>query len=396
MDKKTIAAIIVVGIIVIASVYGNFLARISDISPTVPKEPSTTPEEQPTVPQEQPTVPQEPSHLNQSGRSMQTWPNIPFPHMEGPTSITVVDHTGTLVTITLPVRRIVCLTMLDMVYILGAGDKVVGRGYMTPEDMEISPLPTWLLEKPDVGTDWNPNMELILELNPDLVLASLRLSDVNRKKLEDAGIAVIEDTLMWPRRYDCIRNLGLILGAEAYARAQELIDYEMRYINLVKQRVEKLPRVAKPLVFFEWFRPWFSAGRNSTYEVMIVDAGGINIAENVTVVAPQLSAEWVAEKNPDIIIRMSTYLDGVDLAAFQRLWEDISERPEISETKAVKNGKVYIARDTILVGAQVIGLLQFAKWFHPNLFQDIDPHAVHQEMTRKFYGTELKGIYAYP
>lgn len=328
--------------------------------------------------------------ITSGGGGMPSLPQYP----REPRIVTVVDDTGASVTVTLPVKRIIALTMLGTVYLLGAGDRVVGRGYMTPQDIEESPLPGWLLEKPDCGNDWNPNMELIMELNPDLVLASRRLPDENRRKLEDAGIAVIEDTLMWPRRYDCIYNLGLILEAEA--KAEELIAYEMYYVNLVKERVETLPRTSKPLVFFEWYRPFFSAGQGSTYEVLIVAAGGINIAENVTVVAPQLSAEWVAERNPDIIVRMLTYMDGLDLAAFQRLRDDIMSRPGISHTNAVKNGKVYIARDSILVGAEWIGLLYLAKWFHPDTFQDIDPAAIHAEFIQRFYGTQLKGIHAYP
>lgn len=396
--KKAIlvATISIIGIVFVASIYGGYNLIYSAKSPfstPSPNSVSPTPSAASSTATPVATPTPSPSSQNQNGSSALYSPTMPY-HIRGPSEITVLDNTGASVTVALPVKRIVALTMLSTVYILGAGDRVVGRGYMTPDDIAISPLPSWLLEKPDVGTDWSPNMELIIELKPDLVLASLRLSDANRKKLEDAGIAVIEDTLMWPRRYDCIRNLGLILEAET--KAEELIGYELYYVNLVEARVTKLPRAEKPLVFFEWYRPWFSAGRGSTYEVMIVTAGGINIAENVTVVAPQLSAEWVAENNPDIIIRMSTYLDGVDLVAFQQLWNDIMNRPGVSYTNAVKNRKVYIARDSILVGAEVIGLLYYAKWFHPNLFQDIDPTAIHEAYIQKFFGTKLKGVYAYP
>ncbi len=43
-----------------------------------------------------------------------------------------------------------------------------------------------------------------------------------------------------------------------------------------------------------------------------------------------------------------------------------------------------------------IGCLYFAKWFHPDLFEDIDPEAVHREMLQKFFDVELEGVYVYP
>ncbi|NYT10429.1 MAG: hypothetical protein GKC09_10960 [Methanosarcinales archaeon] len=41
-------------------------------------------------------------------------------------------------------------------------------------------------------------------------------------------------------------------------------------------------------------------------------------------------------------------------------------------------------------------LLYLAKWFHPELFQDIDPAAVEKDMLQKFYGLNLEGAWAYP
>ena len=43
-----------------------------------------------------------------------------------------------------------------------------------------------------------------------------------------------------------------------------------------------------------------------------------------------------------------------------------------------------------------IGCLYFAKWFHPDLFEDIDPEEVHEELVQEFFGQELEGAYVYP
>jgi iron complex transport system substrate-binding protein len=256
-------------------------------------------------------------------------------------------------------------------------------------------LPSSILNLPVVGdTDTAPNMELIIQLQPDLVLASQRLTDGNRKTLEDAGIAVLEDSQTGSRRNQYMTNLGLILNAQQ--RVNELLSYEEQYWNLVQTRVANLQRSQKPLVYFEWYKAWFSTGPGGSYTRLIEAAGGINMGENATVSSPQLTSEFVLEQNPDFIIRMLDYTSGEDLTAFQNLHSSILSRPGVSELKATVNGKVYVIKSTLLVERDIVGLLYFAKWFHPDLFADIDPAAVHAEMIQKYFGATVQGVYLYP
>ncbi len=227
----------------------------------------------------------------------------------------------------LPVHRIVCLTSAEIVYAIGGGDKIVGIAGMLTTDIK-SVLPSSILSLPVVGdTDTSPNLEKIIELNPDLVLASQRLTDANRKTLENAGIAVIEDSQTGSRRNSYLTNLGAILNAEQ--RVDELLSYEKHYWDLVQERVANLTESEKPLVYFEWYRDWFSTGPGGSYSKLIEAAGGINIGENATVSSPQLSAEFIVEQNPAIIIRMLDYTSGEDLVAFQNLYNQILSRPAV-------------------------------------------------------------------
>jgi len=314
--------------------------------------------------------------------------------MEPTGSVTVVDANGANVTVQLPVNRIVCLTSVETVYALGGGGKIVGIAGMLTTDVKAV-LPSAILNLPVVGDrDTSPNIEVILELKPDLILASQRLTDAHRKLFEDAGIAVIEDSTTGIRRNQYMRNLGLILNAQA--RAEELISYEQHYWDLVEQRVANLPRSQKPLVYFEWYMQWFSTGPGGSYTRLIEAAGGINLAENATVANPQLTAEFIIEQNPDIAIRMLDYTSGETLQAFQNLHSTIASRTGMSGVKAVQNNQLYVIKSTLLVERDVIGLLYFAKWFHPDLFKDINPAAIHAEMIQKYYGTTLSGVYLYP
>jgi iron complex transport system substrate-binding protein len=308
-------------------------------------------------------------------------------------TITIVDQTGAAVNVTTPVERIVSIIGTELICALGGEDKIVGRSMLTTDEETI--VPSSVLDLPVVAeTSFSVNLELVLEMEPDLVIADEGLDDEIRKQIEDAGVAVLEEMTMAPRREIFIQNLGLILDAEE--KANEYIEYEAYYENLVKERVETLTESEKPSVYFEWYKPWFSTAEGGSYHEMIVTTGGINIAADEPVVNPELSPEYVAEKNPDIVIRMLTYMDGEELADYQTLHDEITSRSALSESNAVKEGKVYIIKNTALVARRPIGLLYLAKWFHPTLFEDIDPAAVHQDMAQKFFGTDIEGVFAYP
>ncbi|NLE05672.1 MAG: ABC transporter substrate-binding protein, partial [Crenarchaeota archaeon] len=294
-----------------------------------------------------------------------------------PVSVIIEDATGAQVNVTLPVERIVCLTGAETVYALGAGDKIVAISGMLSTDAKAI-LPSSITQLPVVGeTDTAPNMELIIELEPNLVIASQRLSDANRKTLEDAGIAVIEDSSTGTRRNQFITNLGQILNAQQ--KVDDLLNFEQYYKDLVAERVANLTDAEKPTVYFEWYKAWFSSGPGGSYSLLIDAAGGINIAKDAGSANPQLNSEFVLEQNPDIIIRMLDYTSGEDYDAFQGLYESIFSRVGISDLTAAQTGQIHVIKSTLLVERDIIGLLYFAKWFHPTLFADIDPAAIHAQ-----------------
>lgn len=294
---------------------------------------------------------------------------------------------------TLPLTRIVAIDGTDLICALGCQDQIAGRSELSSDEEAI--VPQSVLDLPVVAeTSFSVSPELVLELEPDLVIADEGLSDEIQDMFRNAGIPVMIEMSMAPRRNSFIQNLGVILEAED--KAAELIAFETYYENLVTERVANLTREEKPTVFFEWYMDWFSSGPNSTYDEMIVTAGGINVAETATTENPQMSAEYVLGENPDIILRMSTYLDGEEFSDFTTLQSNIMNRAGMDEVKAVQDGKVYIIKNTALVSRRAIGLLYLAKWFHPTLFADINPSEVHAEMIQKFYGVTINNTFAYP
>lgn len=302
-------------------------------------------------------------------------------------------------TIDLPVERIVSINsgLTEMLCALGCEDRIIGRD-------ASSTLPPSVLQKTVCAENsYLPNVEVILELEPDVVFADSMLpyAAEQYEQLKDAGIPVFiadptdpeptahaEDTVI---DFSCllINKLAEIVGEEQ--TANEYVSYVQYYNNLVKERIETLTPEERPKVMMEWYEPYY------TFVTPGLDqAGGINIAENQTEYAPHLSAEFVVEQNPDIIIRaiMSNEHDEAD---FIEIRNEILSRPEISGVNAVINENVYVYDFAIRGGLRcVVGYLYWAKWCQPDLFSDIDPAAVNDEINQMFFGTDIPGVFAYP
>ena len=180
-------------------------------------------------------------------------------------------------------------------------------------------------------------------------------------------------------------------------------------MDSIKEKVEKIPaeNKHKPKVYFESSKSYSVVGdKHQDVEA----AGGENIFEERGAVDP----EAVIDRNPDIIVKVALLsasgyrLDSDDTTEIEKVKEEIMNRPELQNVKAVKEGRVYVISCRIVPwGPASIGacraLLQnayLAKWFHPELFEDLDPKAIHQEYLTRFQGLDIdldeKGVFAYP
>jgi iron complex transport system substrate-binding protein len=310
-----------------------------------------------------------------------------------------VDGAGRNVTLTVPVERIVSINsgLTEMLCALGCQNRLVGRD-------KSSNMPPSVLNVPIVGDNsYLPNVELLLELRPDVIFADSMLpyNSVAMQQLEAAGIPIFiadpidpeptkhSDLTVVDFSCNLISKLALIVGNEA--KATEYINYVQYYNNLVKERIATLNQSQRPKVMLEWYQPY-----NTFVTPGLDQAGGINIAENQTVYAPVLSPEFVVEQNPAIIIRMSSSSNhnATDFIAERN---EILNRAALAGVDAIKNGRVYICDWDIRGGiSSVVGYLYWAKWCQPTLFADIDPTAIHAELYQKFFGTTVQGTFAYP
>jgi len=316
------------------------------------------------------------------------------------TVVSVVDGAGDVVNVTEPVTRIVCIDDYSSTIIcaLGCENKIVG------EDSTAS-FPSSVTKIASVGEDYGPSVEQILELQPNLVVSDGSLNYYNNQtmsQIEAAGIPVYlsVSTNPQPNPYSnetiidttcsLITNLGLILNEQT--NASKIVNYMQSYNNLVKERIATLTSSEEPTVYFEWYFEW------ETEPVpYVAQAGGINIAANATLFISTLSPEYVAEANPDVIIDMISSPDH-NVTDFVTARDEMMSRPALLDTTAVKDGNVYIIDGTIYGGICCLqGYLQWAKWLHPSLFEDINPAAAQQQLYQEFLGNAtLPGVYSYP
>ncbi|MBN1322577.1 MAG: ABC transporter substrate-binding protein [Methanotrichaceae archaeon] len=310
----------------------------------------------------------------------------------GAASVTIEDYTGQSVALASPAGRIVSLSSSasELIFALGGEGQLVGRG-------GTSQFPPSIEAVPEMGTSsYSPNMELILEAHPEVVIADTMLSQVNRALMEDAGIAVVEESFVDPEHLtQAIANIGAILGKEA--QATELTDFIEGYKEMVEGRVSGVSD--RPRVFLERDLPYQTASSQTSDHQLIDAAGGENIAAGENVKYPTVSPEWVAERDPEVILLAVWSVEGEEISRDEMIQarDEILARPGLAQVSAVIDGRIYAYNSRLASGIRsVIGEIYMAKWFHPDLFVDIDPGEIHEEMMERFFGLQLEGTYVYP
>jgi iron complex transport system substrate-binding protein len=199
------------------------------------------------------------------------------------------DDLGRAVTMPARVERVVTLApnLTEMIFAAGAGAKIVGTD-------DSSNFPVAARALPKVG-GMQPNIEKIVALQPDLVLAS---TEGNHPNLGPALAAA--KIPLFVIRTDrireippAIRRLGVMLDApDAEAAAVEL----ERAVQAERRSRPGAPRV----LFVVWTDPLYVAGK----ETFTDDLFALTGAQNVVQIAgwPQLSLETLVAAPPDLIL----------------------------------------------------------------------------------------------
>ncbi len=277
-----------------------------------------------------------------------------------PSPIEITDQLGRTVKLERTPQRIVSLapSNTEILFALGLGDKVVGV-------TEYCDYPPEAQEKPKIGGFSTPNIEKVVALSPDLVLAAQRHEDLIIPQLEQMGLAVfalklktLDETL------EAITLVGEITGKEK--EASQLVEEMGKRIKAVTDKTDKLSEAERPRVFhLTWHDPLKTSGSGTLYNELIQKAGGMNIFSDVIDIQA-VDFEALVARDPQVMIAGVGMGSGED-----KPFQYLKTESRLKNTEAAKNGRIY-GIDLDLSGRAgpriVDGLELFARCIHPEIF----------------------------
>lgn len=209
-------------------------------------------------------------------------------------AVSAVDSEGRKVTLKAPAQRIVSLAphVTEQLFAAGAGGRIVGAS-------EYSDYPEEAKRLPRVASSGAVNLEAVLALKPDLVVAwKLEATAATLARLESLGLPVFYSE---PRRLaqipELIEALGALAGTGAVATplARSLRD------ELTRLGAEY--RARRPVTIFYQIseRPLMTLGGGQFVSDAITLCGGRNIFAAETIMAPMVNIESVVAADPEAI-----------------------------------------------------------------------------------------------
>lgn len=256
-----------------------------------------------------------------------------------------------------PPHRIVSLapSCTEILAGLGLSKNIVGITQHTDYPPEVAGLPV-------VGSYVNLNLETIISLNPDLVVAT---DDGNPKdvldRLREMSIPVIVLNL---RTYGSIETSIISLGhlVQRESEAKTLVNYMKAVAGCISARTLKAKPVSVLFAYESY--PIVTAGQGTFTDQLVQMSGGTLITHDVEISYPTLTIENVIAKNPEVIIE-SSMDPNTEREQKLRWW---NQWPMID---AVNNHRVYVLNSNHLDRPSqriVYGFSLLAQTLHPELF----------------------------
>lgn len=245
----------------------------------------------------------------------------------------MTDVAGRKIVLPKQPERILALSPSYLEPIDTIGGKLIGR-----PTAKRGSVPKSMQNLPEVGHTFNVNMESVVGLKPDLVLASKSQHAKFIPLLESNKINTIEFQInTYAEVKSFLNTLGKIYNKPEQAKAlSDKMDAE------VKQTLDKLPKEKKKVVVLFATANAVTVSGPKTVAGCIVDMLGF---ENVAAAALKgnsektpYSMEKLVEQNPEII-----YITSMGKAdkIQKRLQTDFESNPAWKGLDAVKNKRVY-------------------------------------------------------
>lgn len=317
----------------------------------------------------------------------------------------LVDANGREVTLNETIERAVVSNRynLEIIRAVGAIDQVVSIDKLAYTNEAFWPEFT---EEQVYGNGTRDlDYEKIISYNPDVfIVLPGQYKDEIAEKLGEYDIPVFVLKCSSGQTVEEY-NAQITLCAELFGKeegAERVIDFCSSVRTEVENRLADMPEEERVRVYLEYYDLYTTCfGNESGWGQMIYQAGGYNVIDSTMQVedSDYADAEAVINSNPDVIIK-TVYRDGKD-SIFQDNYlppteedyayalDEMKNREGFSLMDAVENDQIVMCSDFCLRGGgNTVGLAFFAKWLHPDRFEDYDTYAVFDQWMTEFQNME--------
>ena len=269
----------------------------------------------------------------------------------------LTDEVGRKIQIPQEVDRVVSLApnLTEIVFALGDGNHLAG-------DTDFCDYPAEALQKPHVGGPVNPNLEVVVSLMPDLVLAT---KSINRREtvnaLDHIGLPVyVTDPHSVEEMVASVEHLGIALGTEKSA-AILAEDLRGRLSDLDRRLAGAAPR---RVFFVVWTDPLISVGRDTFIADALRRAGGRSVVDTKAE-WPHISLEEIVRLQPEVLVFASAHAGST-----QRDIDELRMRPGWKNLDAMQHDNIVVVSDAINRPAprMVDAIERLARALHPEAF----------------------------
>lgn len=262
--------------------------------------------------------------------------------------ITVTDDAGRTVTLEAPAGRIVTLAphLAEMLFAVGAGEQVVGVS-------RYSDYPEAAQRLPRIGDARGVDMEAVLALEPDLVVAwGSAPQDGAARRLQSLEMPVFySEPASLDGIADTMERLGRLSG---HARQASGVAVQLREDVEALAAAYRVPEDERLRVFYEiWHQPLMTVGGGHFISEVIELCGGRNIFHALKGSSPRVDMEAVLAHDPQVILGTAADDDDRSLA---RRWATYPEIHAVSRQQVFTLPPDLIGRPTprLLAGARMV------------------------------------------
>jgi iron complex transport system substrate-binding protein len=232
-------------------------------------------------------------------------------------------------------KRVVSVApaLTEMVFALGQGHRLVGN-------TKFCNYPEAAKKVPRIGGFVDVNLELLIKKAPNLIFIYPENYEKIKIMEQKATLVQVSHTTL----EDILSSIQVVANAlEVPQKGKELMSGIQAQLNQFRSNAKGKKRLKTLLIIGrnpDKLTNMYIIGKKDFLSQLMEIAGGVNAYQG-EINYPSISVESVVAMNPDVIIELSAFHEGIDKARVLKMWQDY---PFIS---AVKNNKISIIQDSV-------------------------------------------------